>query len=215
MNRYHPLILGFTAGVLLVVTGCTGRGEVRAVPFARSDFTRQEPLIQTVPVEEAYYWLREDGTVGVALGYHGSSLFGRAFDADWRMSLVLEDLPAGREKLYRLGPQSARVAQSVGGDQRRARSLTGVAVLQAPRGNRLTGRFHLTVRQQQFTLLGGWSPSPYQAPMWIVVGEFEAVLNATRGEAILAETEANGFDRQPQRPATRPSSSATRPIISP
>jgi len=188
---------------LLAVAGCRGSADVRVVPLMRTDFTEREPLVQQVPVDEAYYWL-EDGRLWISLRCYRPSALGPAFAFDWEMSLVVDGLPAGSARLYPLKGEAVRVVQTVGGDQRRSRGWTGVAVIHAPENGRLQGRFHCNVRQQQFTLLRGWQPSPLAAPMFIVVGRFEAVENAELGRAIRDETEAAGFERMAT--ATRPSS---------
>ncbi len=178
--------------LLLPLAGCRGTGTVKAMPVARSDISDAEPLIQNVPLSEACYAIAEDGQVSVALSFHRDSWLGDAFDADWQMSLVLEGLPAGSSRLYKLKQDAARIVQSVGADRRRARGWTGIAVLHAPQGGRLRGRFHLNVRQQQFTLLNGWAPPVFQAPTMIMAGEFSAVENAARTHAIADPIRAAG-----------------------
>lgn len=186
----------------LLATGCTGTGQVRVVPLLRTDFTEREPLVQEIKIDEAYYWL-EGEELNVALRYDRNSPLGPAFYFDWQMSLVLDALPAGSSRLYQLQGDAVRIVQTAGADQRRSRTWTGIAVAGAPEHGRLSGRFHINVRQQQFTLLGGWQPPFLRAPTLIVVGRFEAVENAERGRAIRAETEAPGFERTGS-PASRP-----------
>lgn len=189
--------------------GCTGSGEVKIVPLMRTDIAEREPLVQEVRVDEAYYWI-EDQRVHVALRLERRSPLGLTFDFDWQLSLVLDGLPAGSARLYQLPPDSVRMVQTVGPDQRRSRTWTGVAVLHAPHRGTLSGRFHCNVRQQQFTLMGGWQPPPLQAPMLIVVGRFDAVHDPIRGQAILEETQAAGFERTP-RPNTAPLPGSAQP----
>jgi len=169
----------------------------------RADFTEREPLVREISADQAYYWV-ENGELNVALRYSRSSILGPAFQYDWEMSLVLDGLPAGSSRLYELRPDSVRIVQTAGPDQRRSRTWTGVAVVKAPRDNRLEGRFHVNVRQQRFTALGGWQPPSLRAPMMIVVGRFEAVENAEAGRIIRRETEAAGFTRASTH--SRPSS---------
>ncbi len=188
---------------LSLLAGCSGGGSVKLVPLMRSDLPDPEPLIQNVPISEAWYVLEPNGQLVIALRYHAGSLLGRAFDTDWEMSLVLDGLPAGSSRLYKLKGDTVRTVQTLGPDQRRARSWSGIAVLKAPEGGRLHGRFHFTIRQQQFTLLRGWCPPLYQAPMLVCVGEFDAVENAARANEIRKATEAAGFDR-PSPPQTAP-----------
>jgi hypothetical protein len=171
----------------------------------RSDFQAGEPLIGSVPIHEAYYWLGEDGSLHIALRHYSRSLLNEVFDAEWLMSIVLDGLPAGSQKLYRIRAREIRMARSHRGDHRRGQSVTGIVVVEAPRGGVLKGRFHAWVRQQQFRVLTGWAPEIHRAPMQVMVGEFEAVQNATRGQEILSETESEGLERPPPTPtATQP-----------
>jgi hypothetical protein len=189
-------------GTLLAAGGCSGGGNVRIVPLNRTDFTQREPLVQEVPVREACYWTGENGELNVGLRFHAGSLLGQAFAYDWQMSLVLDGPPAGSARLYNLRNNAVRIVQTAGADHRRSRTWSGIAVVHSPGGGRLKGRFHVTVREQIFTLLSGWQPPPLQAPMMIVIGEFDAVHDEARGRAIREATEAGGLERA--RPATRP-----------
>lgn len=184
----------------------------------RGDFARNEPLVQELPVHEAYYWTAADGTLNIAMRTRFDSLLGRAFSGQWLLSLVLEDLPAGRGKLYAVQSREGRMLQSTGGDHRRGRSVRGIVTIQ-PRGNgglfpELRGRFHLNLLQEQFSVLKGWSGS--WVPL-IVVGKFSAVPDRGAGPEILALTEADGCERGPlperipPRPTSRPSSRPSRP----
>ena len=198
----------FFAILGLGLAGCTGSGSVVLVPMVRSDFGPQEPLVQTVPVGEAYYGVDRQGELTVALRCHQASLWGRMLDFDWQMSIVLDGLPAGSQKLYRAGPYSVRTVQSYGGDHRRGQSSAGVAVVDAPARGRLKGRFHVSMRLQQFSPLTGWAPVLYRAPLIIAVGEFEAIHQPQLAGQIRARTEPEGFERERQGQATRP---ATKP----
>lgn len=203
--RAQLALFSLGAGLVVLSTGCTGSGDIKMVPLLRADFTEREPLVQDVPVNEAYYWV-ENNRVNIALRCRRESLLGPAFDYDWQASLVLDGLPAGSARLYKLKPDAMRIVETAGANQRRSRTWTGIAVIGAPERGRLKGRFHVNVRQQQFTLLGGWQPHPFQAPMIVVAGRFDAVEDAKRGRAILHETEASGFERA-AKPVTQPSSS--------
>lgn len=192
--------------------GCTGSGKVQILPVARRDLSPREPLIQTLPVQEAYYWMDAEGKLKIALRYRASSLLGSAFDTKWALSMILPGPPAGPERLYDLRTSEVLWTFSQGGNHQRCRSLRGVAVVEDRRNGRLRGRFQITVHQQVFTMLGGW-----QNAAWLLtLGEFEAVENITRGQEILASTEMEDFDRSPPRPRTLPASqpAATQPAAS-
>jgi hypothetical protein len=211
------LARGFLLLVFGLLTGCTGSGVVNLVPFNRADFPQDEPLIAEIPIHEAYWWRGDEGELNLALAYRVKSIFGRSRSGHWLMSMVLDGWPAGKERLYRVGPSAVRILQSVGGSHRRARSLSGIAVIRVESGNRLSGRFHVSVLQQKFGLLTGWTSRFAHAPQ-IVIGRFKAVEDREAGRAILEQTEAEDFGRPEAatprrihlqtRPASRP---ATRP----
>jgi len=202
------------AAVCLVFGGgCGGGGVVHTVPLIRIDIQPGEPPISSIPLTESYYWTDEDGGLNIALGHRARSMLGKTFDAEWLMSIVLEALPAGSEALYRLRTREIRMVQSHGGDHRRGRSVRGVVVIEAPRDGRLSGRFHAWVSRQRFGVLTGWAPRINRAPVTIMTGRFEAVLDPVRGQRILARTEADGFDRPPAGSETRrPVPTTTQPI---
>ncbi|HSW47197.1 MAG TPA: hypothetical protein VLM89_16660 [Phycisphaerae bacterium] len=185
------------AGLVIVccLSGCAGSGVVHVMPFLRYDFPANELPAQTVQADRACWWQDEQGRVYVALRRHVPSLLGKAFEYDWQMTLMVEDLPAGSEKLYRLGADSVRQRLSFGGVHLRSLSLTGVAVVHGPRGGILRGRFHADVRQQQFNVLTGWVPQMGRAPMIVMAGVFEAIHDPARGQAILERTEADSLGR--------------------
>lgn len=170
-------------------------GKVQMLPLMRADIHKREPLVGSIDPHEGCYWQSEKGTLNIVLARRGRSLFDENFDFTWIMSLVLEDVPAGSERPYRATPQTMRLFQSHAGDHRRAKSTSGVVVIERLAGDRLKGRFHLLVRQQQFTVLGGWGPPLYRAPMSIIVGEFVVARDPTRGRRLFEQTEADGFDR--------------------
>lgn len=192
------------SALCLFLAGCTGGGEVTVVPWMRSDLSDSEPLVQRIPINHAYYWTEVDGRLNVALHLDHNSLLGGAFNADWMMCFALEGLPAGSSRLYKLRPSSADMALAAGADRRRGRTWAGVVVLDTAGAGRLRGRFHVNHRQQQFTLLHGWWPPPYQAPIFVATGRFTAVENAVKGRAIRDLIEEAYGQRPADAPATRP-----------
>lgn len=207
LSTLPRLILGMG---LLLAAGCSGSGVVHVVPQLRADLPADEPLLRSIHPERAYYRVGADGELAVGLAHHAGSLLGEDYAADWKMSLLLEGLPAGRERLYRIRLREVQGVASHAGDHRRFRSMAGIAVVEAPKNRRLKGRFHLVVTEQSFGVLSGWSPPLYQGPLLVMVGEFSAVEDAAMTDAIVIETEPEGFERPTERVLSRPSSPETQ-----
>ncbi len=211
MKAFSPLRLWICLALPaagLAAAGCSV-GQVQIVPWTREDIRPRERLIASIEPREAWYWQGPDGKLNIVLARRDRSIFNSNLDFTWVMSFVLEDMPAGSEKLYRVNPRTVRQCQSFAGNHRRAQSSSGVAVIERSADNRLKGRFHIWIRQQQFSVLSGWGPVLPRAPVAIAVGHFEATLNPGKGGPLLDLTEANGFDRvSDRRVLMRPASGA-------
>ena len=194
------LLAALLATCGLAMPGCAGSARIYSVPFVRTDFPPQERPVNTVEASEAYYWLGEDGELNIALRQHSSPLFGLGFESEWTMSLVLEAMPAGSQRLYTLDRQSVRTLQVAGPIRQRGASLMGVAVIHAERGRSIEGRFHANVRQQNFAFLAGWSPDIRLAPVMVLAGTFHAGHDPERGRAIRERTESDDFGRDQEAP---------------
>ncbi len=180
---------------LYASVGCTGSATIHTMPLLRQDFPATEPPAVTIRPDQAYYWIDEQERLNIALRWHVPSLLGSMYEYDWETSLVLEGMPAGSERLYRLGADALRMSVSHGPVHFRGISFTGVAVIHAPSNGVLRGRFHATVRQQQFNVLTGWSPPLPRSPLHVMAGTFDAVNDPVRGKAIRERTEADGLTR--------------------
>lgn len=200
--------------------GCSGSGTIHVMPYIRHDLPREEPLVQNTPVHEAYYWQDEHDRLIIALRTRQHTLLGPMFSVDYATSIVLDDLPAGSERLYRVTIREIQSVLRTGGDRRRSRSMMGVVVIEAPRHGMLPGRFHALMHEQRFTALTGWTPaSIFHGTRLIVAGEFLAVHNPQRGREILELTEFDNFARpvpREQRPKaewldTRPATQPAEP----
>ncbi len=88
----------------------------------------------------------------------------------FQMSLVLEDLPAGRARNYLVKKREFRGVARMGPAHSRWTSLSGVVALYREPGDRLRGSFRLQVAREVQQLLGGWS-SPDR---YLMMGTFEA-----------------------------------------
>lgn len=194
MMSLAAILLGMLGACL---AGCSGSGTVYGVPFTRQDISRHEPPATHVRASEAYWW-REGDAVHAVLRWRSPSLADGAFARSFQFSLMLDGMPAGRERLYQLDRDSVRVRSSDRGLHRRAASIMGAAVLVAPKQDVLKGRFHVVMRQQQFTVLTGWVPPLSRGKLVIMTGEFEAVHAPERGRAVREQVEADGFSRTPE-----------------
>ena len=108
------------------------------------------------------------------------------------------------------------MVRSYGPDHTRSRSLRGgIALIYAPKWNRLKGCFHIVVQRQRFGVLKGWSPET----LLVTTGEFEAFEDPLKGRRILARTEADGFGRDgetdPEIRWITPQKATTRPVTQP
>ncbi|MBN1490606.1 MAG: hypothetical protein JXA69_11870 [Phycisphaerae bacterium] len=199
----------------LWVAGCSGRAEITAIPFTRKDLAGNEPLVSKLPPADQCAWfLDAEGNVRVAMHYENIPLFGKFSKAEWNMALQAEGLPASRERSFTLYRDHFRGLYSISLDHRRFQSRWGVLVLTRLSGDRLRGRFQIAAAQQQFTLFEGWAPPGYQAPLWILWGEFEAVHDPKRAEAILAVLNAEDWGEMLPGPALQPRRLEPRAVLS-
>ena len=189
-------VLVTAVGLTAALAGCSGRASIHAMPFMRKDIAPTEPIAETVEADQAYWWLGEGGTLNVSLRRQTHSFLGKSFEKDYLFSLVLEGLPAGSEKLYRLNRDSVRQRCSNRGVHHRSMSVMGVVVVETPKDKWLKGRFHVVVRRQQFSILTGWAPRAERAPLTVLAGTFEAVRDPMRGQAVRDRTERDGFGRR-------------------
>lgn len=186
------------------------------IPLSRRDLPPEEKLVKTLPIAQGYFWVDDGGRLKIALRYHAASLLNEALDTESRMTLLLDGLPAASERLYHMQNSDILWTYSRAGSHVRFRSYAGVAAVEKISDTRITGRLHTTVYQQQFTVLEGWK----NAGLNTLVGEFTAVRDPERGQAIWSAIEQDGFNRingqrkvrvirsARSRPATQP---ATRP----
>ena len=127
--------------------------------------------------------------------YQRRSLLGRYGRFVLKMSLVLDQLPSGRERLYQLDQRSFRAVARGGLTESRFTAATGVVALSRQSEQRLRGSFRLPARKQTSRWFGGWRrPTNY-----LMQGTFSAVYDQKRGFPIVAATESQGWDRAPVR----------------
>ncbi len=173
------------------LTGCTGHAQVSTIPLGSHRINESGPLTTEVRCRHCYWWVNDAGEFCIALEGLRSSLLGDAFGGEWRMSLVLEEEPAGRGRDYQVTRQTARIRARDGWAHIRAASLAGIVGVWRQGEDRWRGRFRLLCRQQSFNVLLGWAGNTDVA----LVGEFTAVPGETPGAVILEHTEAGKLER--------------------
>ena len=130
--------------------------------------------------------------------YQRRSLLGRYGRFVLKMSLVLDQLPSGRERLYKLDQRSLRAVARGGPTESRFTAATGVVALSRQSEERLRGSFRLLARKQTSRWFGGWR----QPTNHLMQGTFSAVYDQECGYPIAAETESQGWQRDPVRSKT-------------
>jgi len=190
---------------LPLIAGCTGHGSVWAKPLSRSDIRDNEPLVYPFPAAaECAYFVDDKGQIHIALRYEKLPLLGEFSRVTWFMHIRATDSPRGRAMTARLLRDQIRAIYSAGVDHRRFDSRWGVLVLSRLSDDRFRGRFDATVAQQQFSILAGWNPTGYQAPLMSMWGEFEAIHDEKRARSIIQVIEREDWTDLVGRPMTQP-----------
>lgn len=205
---------GMTSALPLFLMGCAGHGSVHMIPLGPKPIKMTGPLIVPVAPKESYYWVNEQQELCVAMRTKRHSLLGARFEREFILSLVLDGLPAGSARYYRVGRRALRAKTRAGFTHTRSASLSGTAVVWDYGRASLHGRFRLTAKQQSYSVLTGW----HGDRRVLFVGEFTAVADQAAGERILARTEEDGMARPPPRskripiqgPPRTPSAGANR-----
>lgn len=181
-----------------MVTGCApSAGLVHIVPTDVQRVALNRPLLDTLPVQQAYCWVDSDGDVCIAL--HGSERVpGLSGERHFDVALVLGPIPAGVGRVYRAGFHTARARISHGLVHRRYVSLDGLVSIEGFGGRALRGRFRFKAMEQSFLVLTGWGHDRQV----LCLGEFVAIPDRAAGEEILARADKGGLPRPP--PPDRP-----------
>lgn len=177
------------------------------IPLGDRKISASEPLTVTIHPTKCYYWVNDDGRLCLAMrAFHGSIL-GPLREKETLISLVLDEPPAGTAKDYRVNRDTYRARLRAGFRHVRSASMSGIVGVWDYGQRRIRGRFRLTVRQESYSVLTGWSGDVRA----LVLGEFTARPNRPRGESIRTRTE-EGASRQSLRSTTfrRASSAAER-----
>lgn len=184
--------IGFLCVTLVVIAGCSGRALVHTVPLGTAKINTQGPLLLHESLEECYFWLNERDELCIAMRKFKHSLFGKLAERELVMSFVLPGAPAAESRDYKMDRSTARVFSRFGIYPQRGGSQNGILTVWDFGEGKLKSRFRFNARQQTYNVLTGWSP----AASTMYVGEFTAVQNRRRGDAILKQTEEAGLGRE-------------------
>ncbi len=180
--------------VVLALSGCTGKASIYQIPLSggKSLKTTGALVIHVAP-DECYYWVNDNQEPCIAIRGTSGGLLDKRFEREFTMSLVLDSLPAGSARSYRVRRRALRAKTRAGFTHTRSASLGGLVVIWDYGKDTLHGRFRITAKQQSYMVLTGWRGNRRV----LFVGEFAAVQNRSAGERILARTEADGMARSP------------------
>lgn len=180
------------AGSLLVaLLGCTPAGRVNIGSLNLTRIRSSEKLIETIVPEDCYFWIGDQGECCIAMTMKHDSWRGEMYRHEFELSLVLEGTPAGSTRMYPMSRRSIRGTHRKGAMLLRFASTGGVAAVWNFKERTLSGRFRCIGLQQSFFVLTGWSTS---RPIFCE-GEFTAVYDREKGEAIRDRTEEGSMKR--------------------
>jgi len=200
------LVLTLTA---LCLAGCAGRAKIHTIALGSKRISTTGPLIVRTEPEQCYWWINDEGRLCVAMRRSGRVPFGQLRGGEFLLSLDLGKPPAGTARDYKVDRRTLRMRRDAGYNHKRAASLRGIAAVWNFGRKTLKGRFRTTALRQSYLVLTGWRAEAQV----LMVGEFTAVHNRKKGEAILARTEEGGATRPPVRksPPRRRSSPSPTP----
>jgi len=160
------------------------------VPLGISRLEPADVLSESATLALCYYWIDDDGRLCLAMrGWGlGGSRFGRSSK---EASLVLGPPAAGVGRNYRVDRETFRMIEHDPPKHERWASLSGIVALWRIDDTHVAGRFRIYAKYQRFHIAMGW----YGNHRSVIVGEFQAVLDAARGGEILRDTEADGMER--------------------
>ena len=208
-SRSHTIRLRAVAVLLVLGTpllsGCSGSARVHTITLGSKRISTTSPLIIRIDPDECYWWINDKGRLCIAMRKANWSPLSKLLEREFLLSFVLDDPPAGPARNYRADRRTLRSRRRAGYSHTRAASLGGIVTVWDYGGETLKGRFRITAVRQSYLVLTGWRAGVRV----LVIGEFTAVHNRGKGEAILARTEEDKMVRPPAR--TKPPSVQVQP----
>ena len=208
-DALRPVVCGLCLTASLLAVGCAGGGRVGLVALDYQSIDPLAPQVSQLDVDRCYWWTDEDGKAWVAMECVTRPLLGMVGPFRFQMSLVLDKLPAGKERNYTVAKRELRALARLGPMESRFVSVAGVVGLHRDSEDRLRGSFRLRVSRAVSQLLGGWSPPS----SYLMFGSFQAVRNAERGQAIVAATESQGWERDADETSPAPTDESAEPQL--
>lgn len=187
-SRHRRLLLfsifHFPFSIFYFLAGCSGSAALHMVPTGYTRMDVQAPLVVPLHAARCWYWIDDNRQIRVAMSNPGA---GRTLE----LSLVLDGLPAGAARNYRVTRYTLRGTVSRGAEHTRFASVRGIAAVWLDGPDRIHGRFRMSTKYERFNLLLGW----HGAQEVLLLGEFRAVRDRDRCEGVLARTEQDGMER--------------------
>lgn len=177
--------------ILILLTGCDGRGSVHIVPIGGQTLNASSPLVIKASPDECYFWVNDDKELCTAMRKTAGWILGKQHEHKFILSLVLKGSPAEPGRHYRLNRYSARMKGQDGFVYTRAASLAGEVVIFDYGMKRLRGRFRMITKYQTYSVLTGWRGNSRA----LIVGEFDARRSLHAGKKILAQTQEEDMER--------------------
>jgi hypothetical protein len=201
-----PAVAAGLALVALPLFGCRGHASIHTIKLGTKKIKATGPLVARIEPDECYWWVDDDGQLCIAMRDSGWSLSGKPHKRIELLSLVLPGTPAGTGRDYHVNRRALRARRDAGYTHTRTASLRGIVGVWDYGRGRLKGRFRITALRQSYWVVMGWRADARV----LILGEFEAIHDPTRGGAILARTEEDGMARRPP-PGRKISPKASRP----
>lgn len=167
------------------LSGCAGHGSLYLVPLDTKRIGQAGELVARVRADECYFWTDEKQQLCLAMRAFEGSILGGRFEKELLASMVLEGLPAGSTRDYRMDQRTFRSKSRAGCVHLRSASLAGVIRVWDYGKERIRGRFRVVTKQQSWSVLTGWTGDARV----MVVGEFSAVGDRHAGERIAEQAE--------------------------
>ena len=195
---------------LVAVTAVCGCAPVASLHFADLNFKRldmSDPLITTVNADACSWAIEGDQ---IQIGLSNGRIDAESGDR-MAMSFVLDGLPTGNEREYRVERLALRCYWHHAREHERFASLNGVVSIKLLPGERLAGRFRIMARKQVFHILTNWTT----VGQTLLMGTFTAQQDADTVSSILVQTEKGGMDRSQKGNTIRGSIPRPREVVGP